>query len=81
VSFLKKYWQLLVGLVVGLASILVFKRSKFDKMEDERKEKLGALEEDINVLQSAKREVEKRDVVFDKNRSSEDVKKYWDEEK
>jgi hypothetical protein len=80
VSFLKKYWQLLVGLVVGLASILVFKRSKFDKMEDERKEKLGALEEDINVLQSAKREVEKRDVVFDKNRSSEDVKKYWDGE-
>ena len=79
-SFLKKYWQLLVGLVVGLASILVFKRSKFDKMEDERKEKLGALEEDINVLQSAKREVEKRDVVFDKNRSSEDVKKYWDGE-
>jgi len=77
---LKRYWQFLVGLAMGLVAIFLFKKSPIEKLDETRREDMKKLEDDINSLKSAKREIEKRETHFDENRSDEDIKKYWDKE-
>lgn len=78
---LKKYWKFLAGLAVGLLGLILFRKSPIDKIEDERKESMTKLQDDINALEGAKREAEKRDIEYEKHRTDEDVKNYWEKEK